>query len=66
MIIYPGREKDPSGAVPTNVVISLAEGFLDSGRTIVADNYYSSLELANRLLDRKPHLFGFYIQKNSK
>jgi hypothetical protein len=56
--IYAGRERDPSGAVPTNVVMTLAEDLLDSGRTIVADNYYCSLELANKLLDRKTHLLG--------
>lgn len=56
--IYAGKQRDPSGAVPTNVVMNLAEKLLDAGRTIVTDNYYSSIELANKLLDRRTHLLG--------
>ncbi|KAJ8912470.1 hypothetical protein NQ315_014570 [Exocentrus adspersus] len=57
--IYAGKEQNQSTtSVPSNVVVSLSEKLLDSGRTIVADNYYSSLELANILLSRKTHYIG--------
>lgn len=36
-------------------MIKLSERLLNSGRTIVADNYYTSLELANILLDKETH-----------
>ncbi|XP_044754995.1 piggyBac transposable element-derived protein 4-like [Coccinella septempunctata] len=56
--IYAGKEKEGNASVPTNVVLNLSENLLDTGRTIVADNYYTSLELANVLLDRKTHYIG--------
>lgn len=65
LCVYCGKERDPSGAVPTKVVMKLSEGLLDAGRTIVTDNYYSSLQLANCLLDRETHLLGT-LRKNRK
>nr|CAH7755187.1 unnamed protein product [Callosobruchus chinensis] len=57
--IYAGKESNEYGSsVATNVVIKLSEGLLNSGRTIVADNYYTSLELANILLDKQTHYIG--------
>lgn len=56
--VYAGKEADGGVSVPTKIVTSLAENLLDSGRVIITDNYYTSLELANILLDRKTHLIG--------
>ncbi|KAB0790392.1 hypothetical protein PPYR_15240, partial [Photinus pyralis] len=56
--LYCGKEKDAGASVPTNVVMKLSEKLLNTGRTIVTDNYYTSLELANKLLDNKTHLLG--------
>lgn len=57
--IYGGKERNEgTGSVPTNIVIKLSERLLDSGRTIIADNYYTSLELSNYLLDHKTHYVG--------
>lgn len=57
--VYAGKERNEGTAsVPTNVVINLSEGLLNSGRTVVADNYYTSLELANILLDQQTHYIG--------
>lgn len=57
--IYGGKERQEGNAsVPTNVVLKLSQGLLDTGRTIVADNYYTSLELANILLDHQTHYIG--------
>ncbi|XP_044764485.1 piggyBac transposable element-derived protein 4-like [Coccinella septempunctata] len=58
MRIYCGKEQDAGASVPTNVVLSLAESLLDEGRTAITDNYYTSLDLANKLLERKTHLLG--------
>lgn len=54
--MYVGR--DTGASVPTQVVITLANDLLESGRTIVTNNYYTSLKLANLLLDKKTHLIG--------
>ncbi|KAJ8880892.1 hypothetical protein PR048_017365 [Dryococelus australis] len=37
-------ERDPTGAVPMNVVLQLSGKLLDKGRTVVTDNYYSRIE----------------------
>lgn len=58
MKIYCGKEHDAGASVPTNVVMTLSENLLDKGRTVITDNYYTSLDLANKLLDRKTHLLG--------
>ncbi|XP_046398660.1 piggyBac transposable element-derived protein 3-like [Ischnura elegans] len=65
MKIYAGRERDARRSVPTAVVMQLSEKLLDAGRTIVTDNYYTSLELANSLLDRRTHLLGT-LRKNRR
>ena len=65
MKIYCGKEQDAGASVPTNVVMTLAENLLDEGRTAFTDNYYTSLNLANKLLDRKTHLVGT-IRSNRK
>lgn len=36
--------------------MELCKNLLDSGRTIYVDNYYTSLELAHKLLERQTHL----------
>lgn len=65
MKIYAGKEREEGASVPTNVVISLAENLLCQGRTIVTDNYYTSLELAEKLLEKQTHLLGT-LRKNRK
>ena len=49
--IYGEKVATPGMSVPTKVV-------LNSGRTVVTDNFYTSLELANILLDKQTHLLG--------
>lgn len=56
--VYCGKEKDAGASVPTKIVMTLSEKLLDRGRTVVTDNYYTSLDLANQLLDRRTHLLG--------
>jgi len=40
------------------VVLELSNPFLNAGRTIVTDNFYTSLPLANELLENNTHLIG--------
>ncbi|XP_050507475.1 piggyBac transposable element-derived protein 4-like [Diabrotica virgifera virgifera] len=57
--IYAGKEtREGNASVPTNIVINLSKDLLNSGRTIIADNYYTSLELTNILLENKTHYIG--------
>lgn len=56
--MYSGKERDPNCTVPTKIVMELSEKLLDNGRTAITDNYYTSLELARKLLDRQTHLLG--------
>ncbi|XP_050307489.1 piggyBac transposable element-derived protein 4-like [Anthonomus grandis grandis] len=63
--VYTGREKSSEFAVSEKVVMELMEGLLDSGRTLYTDNWYTSVSLAKRLIDRKTHLVGT-IRANRK
>lgn len=46
------------GNVGSNIVMELAEPYLDNGRTIFVDNWYSSVELAELLQSRNTYLVG--------
>ncbi|XP_046711378.1 acetylserotonin O-methyltransferase 2 isoform X2 [Silurus meridionalis] len=54
--------KDPSRQkgerLAENVVMSLMEPFLDDGRNVTTDNFFTSLSLSHRLLQRKTTLLG--------
>ncbi|XP_027013443.2 piggyBac transposable element-derived protein 3-like [Tachysurus fulvidraco] len=54
--------KDPSRQkgerLADSVVMNLMEPFLDAGRNVTTDNFFTSLSLANRLLERKTTLLG--------
>lgn len=63
--IYCGKEKDPKENIPTAVVMNLCDPLLDCGRTVCVDNYYTSVDLAHKLLERKTHLVGT-LRKNRK
>lgn len=56
--IYAGKEADKVQRVSTKVVLEMAEDYLDMGRTVYTDNWYSSYNLATELLNRKTHLVG--------
>lgn len=64
-IIYEGKEREKGRSVPSNIVMKLSENLLDQGRTVVTDNYYTSIDLANLLLARNTHLLGT-LRKNRK
>jgi len=47
------------------MVLNLAEPYLDYGRIMCADNWYSSMELVTSLQERKTHFIGT-VRKNRK
>ncbi|CAH1980584.1 unnamed protein product [Acanthoscelides obtectus] len=61
----PGKNLDQGHTTPTSVVMSLFEPILDSGRTLVTDNWYTSVDLAKRLMDRQTYLIGT-LRKNRR
>lgn len=57
--VYAGKEASPDGSVGTNIVMELAEPFLNFGRTIIiVDNWYTSIELAEKLGEQNTYLIG--------
>lgn len=58
--VYCGQERHAEGAetVPTKVVLNLAADLLGKGRTLCVDNYYTSVELAHKLMSEKTYLLG--------
>jgi len=50
--IYGGKEKEPGKQVATSVVLELMKPLLGAGRTLYTDNYYTSVDLAHKLLDK--------------
>ncbi|XP_034039481.1 uncharacterized protein LOC117522186 [Thalassophryne amazonica] len=60
--VFPYLGKDPSRPsgerLSENVVMRLMEPFLDKGRNVTTDNFFTSLSLAQRLHSRKTTLLG--------
>ncbi|KAF2886413.1 hypothetical protein ILUMI_19761, partial [Ignelater luminosus] len=42
----------------THVVLNLLKNYLDSGRILISDNFYTNIPLAHELLRRKTHSLG--------
>ena len=63
--VYTGKEVERVGSIAEAVVLELMDGYLDQGRDLCTDNWYTSLPLANSLLARSTNLFGT-IRKNRK
>ncbi|XP_032403525.1 uncharacterized protein LOC116709220 [Xiphophorus hellerii] len=57
---YLGKDPNrPSGErLSESVVMRLMEPFMDKGRTVTTDNFFTSLSLAQRLLSRKTTILG--------
>nr|CAI5837029.1 unnamed protein product [Callosobruchus analis] len=55
---FNNKDTQNGGNASSNVVMSLLDGLVDQGRTLYTDNYYTSVSLAHKLIDRKTHLVG--------
>lgn len=56
--VYTGREAEPGVEVSTKIVMEMSEEYLDFGRTLYTDNWYTSINLAHKLLSRSTNLVG--------
>lgn len=56
--VYTGKEAEPCVEVSTKVVMEMSEEYLDFGRTMYTDNWYTSVNLAHKLLSRSTNLVG--------
>ena len=56
--VYEGKHDRGNYSLASNTVLQLCNNYLDSGRVITTDNFYTSLPLANELLHRKTNLIG--------
>lgn len=63
--VYAGKRGETETTTPTNVVMSLMEGYLQKGHTLYTDNWYTSVDLGRKLLDKETHLVGT-LRKNRK
>ena len=61
--VYAGKDRYTQRGRPTaivthssQIVFDLAEQYLESGRTVTTDNFYSSVALAKMLLEHLTHL----------
>lgn len=63
--IYARKEATIGDSVSCKVVIKLMKPYLDFGRTLYADNWYNSIDLAEKLLRQKTHLVGI-LRSNRK
>lgn len=61
--IYAGKED--TNVTPEKVVLYLVDDLINKGRTLVTDNWYTSLPLAQKMLKNNTHLLGT-IRKNRK
>lgn len=56
--IYGGNSQVNRRGVGCRIVLDLSHRYLNVGRTIVTDNYYTSMDLAYELLKNNTHLVG--------
>lgn len=64
-IIYAGKNLEHEKTTPYSVVMNLCKPILNCGRTVITDNWYTSVELATNLLNNQTHLVGT-VRKNRK
>lgn len=58
IVAYAGKRQDCKQSLPTDVVMTLCGQLLNAGRVIVTDNYYTSMDLAKKLLEKQTNLLG--------
>lgn len=66
--IYTGKDENVNripGYKSTEIVMSLCQDILGKGRTICTDNWYTSVDLAEKLITMNTHLLGT-LRKNRR
>lgn len=63
--VYGGKTIDTQANTPTNIVLNLARDYFGKGHTMFVDNWYTSLDLAEKLVQEETHLVGT-LRKNRK
>lgn len=58
MKIYAGKNEVQGKNLSKNVVMDFSSPYLDHGRVLYTDNFYSSVDLAEELNRKKTHLVG--------
>lgn len=56
--VYAGKEANAELNVGSKIVLELSEPYLDRGRILYVDNWYTSIELAELINSRQTHLVG--------
>ena len=66
-IVYPGKgtKSNDGQRVSDQVVLNIINDYVQEGRTLAVDNYYTNLELAQKLIQKKTDVIGT-LRKNSK
>lgn len=65
LILNLGKEASNESSVSEKVVLYLMEDYLDKGRDLYTDNYYTGIPLAKKLIERQTNLIGT-CRKNRK
>ncbi|CAH2087976.1 unnamed protein product [Euphydryas editha] len=63
--VYAGKHCDTTNTTPTQVVMSLCRHLFQKGHVLYTDNWYTSIDLAEKLLEEEMHLVGT-LRKNRK
>ncbi|KAJ8881418.1 hypothetical protein PR048_017899 [Dryococelus australis] len=63
--IHSGKQQDADNSLPTSLVLKLCDALLYLGHIIVTDNYYTSMDLAEKLLDQSTDFLG-NLRSNKK
>ncbi|GBP12693.1 PiggyBac transposable element-derived protein 4 [Eumeta japonica] len=63
--LYADKNHVTVNTTPTRVVMSLCDDILNLGHTVATDNWYTSIDLANELLNKDKHLVGT-LRKNRR
>lgn len=64
--IYSGKEQKRAKDLSAKVVMELVEPYLEFGRTIYTDNWYTSVPLAEKLGEKHTHLVGTLNKKRKE
>lgn len=65
--VYTGKKRSRGPITTTeSIIFSLMEGYLDSGRELFTDNFYTSVDLAEKLNAKKTHLTGTLNRKRRR